>query len=522
MPDSDTGAFYACPEGRAGFCKDGDNLAMSAIDVFVPAQAVYRIHLVIADRLRQLGHDVVFVGVDAPGIPRVLEKILFLERRMLRICPHTLTERVFDVQLSPARPDAALRINLSGGSGHFGSPVLTPRFAGCSSVAQAARLLMIGQLPDVDILLDESRPVAHAAPMVDSRLSVLRGINDVLARVATLVIDTAQRYLAGERMGPVPAELADRPCPKAGEIIGSYIFSMMPRQAAGIAMRLGFHLHRWNVSYRFHKGRRVADTGLLAGEPWITLPDDGKRFYADPFLFEWQGRYFMFVEDCPHGSDKAVLSVAEIFEDGTASVPRCVIDEPYHLSYPQVFAHGGEIWMLPESGSGNNLVLYRAEQFPDRWVRHSVLLPDCEIFDATLLDHGGRLWLFASLRDGYGSASDTMAVFHATSLHGPWIPHVANPVRIDRAAARPGGHFVQVGDRMVLPLQDGTRDYGGALGLADLMELNEKTVRLTLPAPVLSSDKSPYPKIHTLNSSAHLEAIDCISPTIRSRFGKAA
>lgn len=510
------------PERVRAALRGGDNFAMSAIDVFVPAQAVCRIHVVIAERLRQLGHDVAFVGVDAPGMPRALEKILFLERRMLRIRSHKLMERICDVQLSPARPDATLRINLSGRSEAVMSPVLTPRFAGCNSIAQAARLLMIGQLPDVDVVLNESTPIAHAAPMIDSRLSVFRGINDVLARLATLMVDTVQRYLAGEHMGLVAAGAPRQPCPRTGDIIGSYILSMIPRQAAGMAMRLGFHMHRWNVSYRFHKGRRVADTGLLAGEPWIALPDDGKRFYADPFLFEWQGRYFIFVEDCPHGSDKAVLSVAEIFEDGTASVPRCIIDEPYHLSYPQVFAHDGEIWMLPESGSGDNLVLYRAERFPDRWVRHSVLLPDCEIFDATLLDHGGRLWLFASQRDGYGSASDTMAVFHATSLHGPWTPHVQNPVRIDRAAARPGGHFVQVGDRMVLPLQDGTRDYGGALGLADLVELNEKTVRLTLPVPVLASDKSPYPKIHTLNSSQHLEAIDCISPMIRSRFRRAA
>lgn len=504
-----------------GALRGDDSLAMSTIDVLVPAQAVCRIHLVIAERLREKGHDVALVGVDAPGVPGVLENILFLERRMLCIRSHKLMERIRDVQLHPARPEAGLRINLSGSGEQFTSPVLTPKFAGCNSIAQAARLLMMGRLPDVDIVLDEGRSVAHAAPMVDSRLSVFRGINDVLARVATLMVDTAHRYVSGERLGFVPPGAQAEPSPTSADIVGSYILSMMPRQARGAFMRLGFHLHRWNVSYRFHKGRRVADTGLLAGEPWITLPDDGKRFYADPFLFEWQGRYFIFVEDCPHGSDKAVLSVAEIFEDGTATVPRCVIDEPYHLSYPQVFSHDGDIWMLPESGSGNNLVLYRAEHFPDRWVRHSVLLPDCEIFDATLLKHGGRLWLFASQRDGYGSASDTMAVFHSISLHGPWIPHVANPVRIDRAAARPGGHFVHVGDRIVLPLQDGTHDYGGALGLADLVELDESKVRLTPPVPVLSSGKNPYPRVHTLNSTAHLEAIDCISPMMRNRLRRA-
>jgi hypothetical protein len=112
-------------------------------------------------------------------------------------------------------------------------------------------------------------------------------------------------------------------------------------------------------------------------------------------------------------------------------------------------------------------------------------------------------------------------VFHAKSLQGPWVPHPANPIRIDRAAARPGGRFVRVGDRIVLPLQDGTDEYGGALGLADVVELDETKVRLTVPVPILSPDKSTYPKIHTLNSSEHLEVIDCISPVLRSGLRRA-
>ena len=353
--------------------------------------------------------------------------------------------------------------------------------------------------------------------MVDSRLSIVRGLNDVLARMVTLLVDTADNYLKGQMIRPgLPRASAKDTCPTNGQIVGAYFLSAMPRLAAGAVRRLGFHINRWRVSYRFHNGETVAATGLLAGEPWTDLPDDGSRFYADPFAFEWQGRHFIFVEDFRHGGTRAVISVAEVFRDGAPTVPRVVLEEHYHLSYPQVFSHGGEIWMLPEGGSGGNLVLYRAESFPDRWVRHSILVRDRELFDATLLEHGNRLRLFASERDGYGSASDTLVVYHAPCLEGPWAPHPSNPVRIDRTAARPGGCFVRVGDRIVLPLQDGTDNYGGGLGLADLVQLDEKTVRLTRPVPILASAKVPYPKIHTLNSSEHLEVIDCLAPTPRA------
>ena len=95
--------------------------------------------------------------------------------------------------------------------------------------------------------------------------------------------------------------------------------------------------------------------------------------------------------------------------------------------------------MIPESSTAHEVVLYRAERFPDRWVRHATLVAGREISDATLLERNGRFWLFGSERHSEGNASDTMVVFGADRLEGPWLPHPMNPVLIDRSAARPGG-----------------------------------------------------------------------------------
>lgn len=496
---------------------------MTGIDILVPAHDVRRVHAVIAQRLTDRGYDAALVGVDTSGMPKVLNGLLSLERRLLRIHANSLLKPAEDVRLSAARPAAKLRIDLTGGMANAASPFLSPLFAGQACLGRAAQLLMQGALPDVEITLDGKHRIAQAAPMIDSRLSIVRGLNDTWARVATLLVDRADRYLRGEPAGHAPAETAtNAACPTSAQMIGAYVFSAMPRQASGTIRRIGSRLHRWRVSYRFHRGNRVADTGLLAGEPWRTLPDDGKRFYADPFPFEWQGRHFIFVEEFPNNASKALISVAEIAGDGTSSVPQPIVEAPHHLSYPNVFSRDGEVWMLPEQGACENLVLYRAEAFPDRWVEHSVIIPGRELFDATLLEHGGRLWLFATERDGYGSSSDMLVIYHAASLEGPWTPHPGNPVRIDRAAARPGGQFTRVGERIVLPLQDGTDGYGGGLGLADLVELDERTVHLTRPVPILSSAKAPYPKIHTLNSSEHLEVIDCLDPMLRIGFRRVA
>jgi hypothetical protein len=309
--------------------------------------------------------------------------------------------------------------------------------------------------------------------------------------------------------------------PGNGEVAGRLALSVLPRLARESWRRLSHWPFHWRVGYRFHDGRGVAETGMLGGPDWSILPDDGQRYYADPFPFEWRGRHFLFVEEFPHASGRGIISMAEFDAAHHPSTPRPVLEEPFHLSYPQVFALGGEVWMLPEGGAGRQLVLYRAEAFPDRWVRHAVLVDGRELFDATLLEHGGRFWLLAAERDGMGSTSDMLVVFHAERLEGPWLPHRANPILIDRRAARPGGAFVMVGRRIVRPVQDGTEGYGGGLGLSDLIRLDEETVQFSVPVPVLGARNWPYPRIHTLNRAGPLEVIDGIADVRKRGHGTA-
>jgi hypothetical protein len=177
--------------------------------------------------------------------------------------------------------------------------------------------------------------------------------------------------------------------------------------------------------------------------------------------------------------------------------------------------------MLPEASASNRLTLYRAERFPDRWTPEAVLLDGMAVSDATLLEHDGRLWLFATDRDGYGSTSDTLVVFHAPALKGPWAPHRRNPILIDRRKARPGGAFQRIGGRILLPVQDGTQGYGGGLGFSELLQLDDSDVQLSDPTPIGPAHVGPegdwpYPQIHTLNRVHRLEVIDGIA-AVRKR-----
>lgn len=206
---------------------------------------------------------------------------------------------------------------------------------------------------------------------------------------------------------------------------------------------------------------RPADAGLVRwGEA---------RMYADPFLFEHEGRHHLFCEEVPAGQARGVISHTELSADGgAAAAPTPVLQAAHHLSYPFVFSHEGEVFMIPETSAVRRVELYRARVFPEEWERHAVLLDDLDAADATLLAHEGLLWLFASVAAPGASTLDELHLFWAEKLRGPWRAHPLNPVVSDARCARPAGAIQRWGSRLVRPAQDCSRRYGWAISFRQI------------------------------------------------------
>lgn len=474
---------------------------MSQIDIVVPRNAARRWHGQIADRLRALGHDVVVLNGPAETGSPLLAAVLAFERLLFSLPKAALWERATLPTSTPRH--AALKLDLTG-SGEQSGMLLQ---LDCGNALPAlAGAIAAGRLPVVELYLNGDR-IGRAHPMIDNRVSIARGIDDVLARVISLTVALVGRVTIGQ-----PLERSDTAPPSSSQnFANAYLGTALPRLMREMWRRKRFRSAHWRVGYRLIDGDGVAEIGNLSGTSWTVLPDDGTHFYADPFPFLHQGRYFIFVEDLAHTSGKGVISVSELNADGVAGTPYPVLEEPYHLSYPQIIDWDGSTWMLPEASAGRELVLYRSEDFPRRWVRHTVLIADREISDATLLIREDAFWLFATDRDGGGSTSDLQVVFRAQHLEGPWIEHAHNPTTIHRNGARPGGAFITRGGTTLLPIQDGTLGYGGGLGLSELQALSDTEVRLGPSRPIVTGNGWPYPKIHTLNRMARLEVIDGIA-----------
>jgi hypothetical protein len=169
-----------------------------------------------------------------------------------------------------------------------------------------------------------------------------------------------------------------------------------------------------------------------------------------------------------------------------------------------VFEHEGEVWMIPEAGESRSIPLYRAEQFPYKWKREAVLIDGIDGYDATLLQREGHFWLFVCERVWNSSSWDILSLFHSESLARNWAPHDQNPVLFDAMLSRPAGAFFEHNGRVIRPVQDCSRQYGGAIPLCSLDALDKATFRQTLIGRIHCQPHG----CHTYNSTSGFEVID--------------
>jgi hypothetical protein len=260
---------------------------------------------------------------------------------------------------------------------------------------------------------------------------------------------------------------------------------------------------------------------LAMKEEWFVLVrvDDGpyrrvrasrEVYLADPWLVVRDGRTYLFAESYDYRAGRGSIVVGELRDDGSIDRLRPALERPYHLSYPCVFEFGGDFYMIPESRAHSALELYRAVSFPDEWTLDTVLFENVYAVDPTVVEHDGRLWLFAAIAGSEHLASDDeLFLFSAEDPRGPWTPHPANPIVSDVRHARPAGAIVPSGDAMVRPAQDCLRGYGHAVSLRRIERLTtdgyaEREIgRIThRDVGVRASD------VHTYARAGRFEAVD--------------
>ena len=212
---------------------------------------------------------------------------------------------------------------------------------------------------------------------------------------------------------------------------------------------------------------------VLSGKHIVDMKGE---YMADPFIVQHGGVYLMFFEVWNHDDKQGDIGFASS-PDGLHWKYECVvIDEDFHMSYPYVFRHEDEYYMIPETHAAGHVRLYRATAFPFTWEKVKVLI-DEDLCDASVVLHENTWYMFAA-----PPTNDKVVLYHSDSLTGEWKLHEASPVLEGKKQGRPGGRIVKRASEsttgLILYVQDCEGAYGKGINAFEIQTLSKKVAKV--------------------------------------------
>ncbi|MCH4092543.1 glucosamine inositolphosphorylceramide transferase family protein [Acetobacter sp.] len=272
-----------------------------------------------------------------------------------------------------------------------------------------------------------------------------------------------------------------------------------------------FRTDIWRVGVVLAGFSEICATGSLDPFAIRWLPNPGRyRFLADPFGIWRDDRLHVFVEHYDYRTRKGEIHLLilnralEIIQQGT------VLSEPWHLSYPFIFEADGEVWMLPEACRSGKLTLYRARHFPWEWEAVPEFRFPHAAIDASPIFTAGAWWMFYAPSSPDTDRMAALRLARADTLLGRWEDVSTQPLRRAPGSSRMGGTPRIMEGQLILPMQDCTETYGGAIRLLtaktspDQFMTFQESFRITAP-------QSAHPftaGLHTLSAAGDVTLID--------------
>lgn len=252
----------------------------------------------------------------------------------------------------------------------------------------------------------------------------------------------------------------------------------------------------------------------------VDINTNGKYWLADPFLFEKDGNIYIFYEAFDLVARKGMLGYS-IYNplNNTATHPHIIIDEFFHLSFPNIFEYAGDIYIMPESCEDYTLHVYKATSFPDKWERVYDILPDVYACDSIFISKENKQYLL------------TNELYHHTptgTYPSCWVKNFLYPlnglkIQGDGIKAGDGefgirnaGKSFEIDGTLYRIGQDcRNRMYGCGLVLFEVTSLipYNESLKLNLTykdfaTKIERRDKSELIGVHTYNFCEHYEIID--------------
>ena len=278
--------------------------------------------------------------------------------------------------------------------------------------------------------------------------------------------------------------------PKAYEIIKNKILSS--------------NITRWSVAYARHNN--------FSKSLWRynEIKNPKGRFLADPFVFTKNDIDYIFVEDLFFSDNKGRISAIRL-EEGGYNFLGVVLEESFHLSFPFIFDHDEDVYMIPETYQSGEIRLYKCQNFPMEWSLETILIEGVSAVDTMITMIDGKWFLLTNISSsGDFDHNSELHIFYADNLKSKnWQPiKTGNPVIFDSMRARNAGMFCHNGDIYRVNQVHGKAHYGKSFTVNKVTCLSESEFNEEPVSQINAEFKKDIISTHHFSANTRIAAID--------------
>lgn len=209
----------------------------------------------------------------------------------------------------------------------------------------------------------------------------------------------------------------------------------------------------WECYYRKASNEILGFGSTMGG--WHKLYVERRYWCADPFLVNYNGEEYVFVEMMDRKKSYGVLGCGKIIE-GEKTVIRVIQDLHCHTSYPHIFSWNDELYMIPETVERHTVELYKCKSFPNNWEKVSVLLSNIDAADTTVFEYQDKLYAFIYEEN---EEANRLSI-GKLNLNNNRIEDICLVKQYNQKIGRPAGQVICKNGVYYRPTQYGVNFYG--------------------------------------------------------------
>ncbi len=235
----------------------------------------------------------------------------------------------------------------------------------------------------------------------------------------------------------------------------------------------------------------------------VKNPFRDKYWFADPFVLDvTDDSIYLLVEAMPSDNHKGVIAKLTVDKKTmTITDVQPLLDETWHLSFPNIIRRDGRIFVYPESANSGHLYLYelKSNNQGKEFLERKDTLCDDIIWDTDINDLFDQNLLFTAHQnnhylDIYLWNGSVKRYEYSTSLHS------------SRQNMRLAGALFSLNGKVYIPTQISGYTYGQAVEIQEISKNDSwaiKPLRQIKPPFGLLTDG-----LHTLNSYKGVTVVD--------------